>query len=206
MSGKFHFSLKQKTKMKDVMKNVLFNYLCYEDYFNVATLNKDTYRFFKESLKKKKIEEDISVLFPKRIIDMVGKEKFLKGKRIKWNDKYMGDTGYIDRTYNVKFDGNENIYYGRDCNERSFIFVNVRINNENKTETTVMSIFQRYIDSDYYYVAVEPKGKIPEFFLAQTSINNELYDKLQKVFSSFYEVKIKEGIFFESIEYTVQLY
>lgn len=103
---------------------------------------------------------------------MVGKNKFLNAKQIKWNEKWMGSTQYIDSARITDFPDKNQIYYGIDSYQRAFIFV--------KIQNCLLSIFQRYTDANTF-VVVEPTGKMNKFLGGQVAINDELRLKLKNI-------------------------
>ena len=101
-------------------------------------------------------------LFPSRILNMVGKETFLKSARsVEWQQKWLGSTDYIDSTRPDDFTDTNSIYYGVDCYQRPFIFLKVKCFKYSKNTTDLdrkekyimVNIFQRYTDNDSLYVA-----------------------------------------------------
>ena len=71
-----------------------------------------------------------------------------------------------------EFPDNNQIYYGIDSYQRSFIFV--------KVENHLLSIFQRYTERNMF-VVIEPTQKMEDFLEGQVVINEELKLKLKNL-------------------------
>ena len=150
--------------MKDVFSNILPKYLDYDDCYNFGLTCKEYYRYVKNELQRKRneLQKNIQNLFPVDIINMIGKERFLRACPLEWNEKWLGSTDYIDSTKIDDFQDKFFIYYGIDCYKRPFIFLKVKsietLHNGSKSyeliskkhNSFMINIFQRYTDSKSY--------------------------------------------------------
>lgn len=165
--------------MKNVLQNILPNYLDYRDCLNLSLINKDYNQKF-----KKKVE--ILRIFTPEIIDMIGQKTLLQSSFLPWDNKYLGSTGYLDRVKINHLPDNNNIFYGLDLYKRSFIFAKLKVTEDEKITNVVLVIFRRYTEGSLY-VAIDPSDKIYSFFEAQVAINDELRKKLKNIFRGPYK-------------------
>ena len=143
--------------MNDILRYRFPDFLSYRDLVNFSLVDKETYNLMNNVLKQKKLEiiDKINNTFPNRIVDMVGRNNLLLAEKLEWDDKWLGNTDYIDR---VVFDDLSNTFsYGVDRYRRPFIFVRMRrLKNNNNF---IIVIFQRYTDGGTY-VAIDPLNGI----------------------------------------------
>jgi len=162
--------------MKEVFRNVLPSYLEHKECLNLGLTCKEYYSLLKPQIIKKIKDKQkyIKDKFSSNIIDMIGKQNFLNGELIEWQDKWLGHTDYIDRIRFSDLSDNK-FHYGVDRYQRSFIFAKIH------DKQTVFSIFQRYINGSIF-VIVEPSGKMSDFLGGQVAINEEMHIKLKNLF------------------------
>jgi len=149
--------------MMDVIRYKISEHLNADDCLSLSLMNKTYYKALREKVREKKKWEVISNIFPPVLLDIIGKERFLKGKYVKWQDEWLGGTDYIDRISSDELDNN--LCYGIDCYRRFFIFIKIkkifqslpRTDNGQQEIYTVLTIFKRYSDAssivcnDNYY-------------------------------------------------------
>lgn len=180
--------------MKDVFSNILPQHLGFKDYLNFGLTCKEYYGLLNLPKKKKEIQEKICKLFPEDIIDMIGKNRFLYAKEVKWNPGWLGGTSYIDsmRPKDFKDDPNS-IYYGIDDYNRPFIFLKTRVTKKSGTsKETMISIFQRY--SDAITFAVVDNTASGEILLQNDMrINDELSLRIQ-TFLEIHHIETNDAI------------
>ena len=176
--------------MKDIFRYILPKHLDYIDLLNLSVSNKNMYEFMKEELVKKRIvkQKRVKELFDEDTIDMVGKNRLLLGKEIPWDNKYLGDTDYIERVNYSDFENDNNcIFFGKDLYDRTFMFVKVRtLNNK-----SLLIIFQRYTGLKMFICLDENNSTT--FIRAKRVVSGDVYHKLQEMFSGKNE-KLKVSI------------
>lgn len=96
------------------------------------------------------IKDDIKTTYNDNIITLMGGlNKMIDYPELEWNDKYLGDTGYIDH---ITFDYVTNkIMRGVDRYGRPFIVLRIKWDNNPtyyKYNTYTCTLFQRYSDSN----------------------------------------------------------
>lgn len=123
--------------------NQISQYLKYDNYIKLKMINKNFKEYNNEILERKYneirnfIEENINI----KIVNLFGGiNKFIDYPILKWNDNFLGGTGYIDSI--KEEDVNYPIMYGIDCYGRVYITLKF-IENERKK---VITFFQRYDD------------------------------------------------------------
>jgi hypothetical protein len=167
--------------MEDIIKYKIPEQLKYKDLKTFCSSDEKIFKIWKDKLKKL---EEVYNLFTEDIIEMIGEERFLKGHKIEWENKWMGNTEYID-----KVDVNDlkyNLSYGKDKLQRSFIFV--KAVNENDDQFA-MVIFQRRTNGKLYCsIESRPKNnyKADAFFAAYCGINSEFKEIMKKLFENGY--------------------
>ena len=160
--------------MNDIIKYRIPDFLSYQDLVNLSLVDHETHDILKDILTHKKMEviENMNKIYPKRIIDMVGRNNLLKGRHVEWDLNWLGYTDYIDR---VRFeDLSDTFSYGVDNYRRSFIFVRMRRVKNNKN--FVIVIFQRYTDRGTY-VAIDPMNGAYDVVGGHVAIG-ENYEKI----------------------------
>ena len=135
--------------MMDIIRYKLPDFLSAKDTMKLSLTNKANFENMKGRVDEKRRWEKICKMFPENIIDIVGKERFLKGKYVEWQERWLGGTQYIDRIYPEDLE--ENLSYGIDSYGRFFIFIKIRkLNYSIATDElishkyTVLTIFKRY--------------------------------------------------------------
>ena len=138
--------------MMDIIRYKLPDFLSAKDTMRLSLTNRANFENMKGRVDEKRRWEKICKMFPENIIDIVGKERFLKGKYVEWQERWLGGTQYIDRIYPEDLE--ENLSYGIDSYGRFFIFIKIRkLNYSRSTDElishkyTVLTIFKRYSDS-----------------------------------------------------------
>jgi len=159
--------------MNDIYRYKISPLLSYRDMINLNSLgivkNEDVEK------RKEEILKEISSLFPKNIVDMVGEDNLLLGEKIEWDEKWMGSTDYIDKI--VPKDLKNTFSYGIDSYQRSFIFVRM---NSQKGQF-VISIFKRYTNLDMF-VAIDPSGKCSEYIGTNVALYDNYIELLHNLF------------------------
>jgi len=72
--------------MNDIIKYIIPDYLDFESLKNFCLINKNTYNCLREKVSKL---SEINKLFSKRIIEMIGEKRFLKGKKNRMGKKMV---------------------------------------------------------------------------------------------------------------------
>ena len=85
--------------MMDIIRYKLPDFLSAKDTMKLSLTNKANFENMKGRVDEKRRWEKICKMFPENIIDIVGKERFLKGKYVEWQERWLGGTQYIDRIY-----------------------------------------------------------------------------------------------------------
>ena len=142
----------QEFKMMDIVRYKLPNFLDSKQTFRLSLTNKANFGIMREKIEEKRRWEKILKIFPIGIIDMIGKERFLKGEHVEWQGRWLGATEYIDGIFPEDLDNN--LSYGVDCYDRFFIFIKIRkLKYSRQTDefisdkNTVLTLFKRYSDS-----------------------------------------------------------
>ena len=104
--------------MMDIIRYKLPDFLSAKDTFRVSLTNKANFENMKGRVDEKRSWEKICKMFPENIIEIVGKERFLKGKYVEWQERWLGGTQYIDRIYPEDLE--DNLSYGIDSYGRFF--------------------------------------------------------------------------------------
>jgi hypothetical protein len=138
-------------KMMDIVRYKLPNFLDSRQIFRLSLTNKANFEALKEKVQEQRRWEKICKIFPKDIIDIVGKQRFLKGEHVEWQQRWLGRTDYIDRIFPKDLDNN--LSYGIDCYDRFFIFIKIRKVNYSRDsyellsdKNTILTFFKRYTD------------------------------------------------------------
>lgn len=160
---------------QDILRYYLPQFLNYKDFLNFCIMDRETYKLMEKSLcaKRTQIIEHLKNTFPLRVLDLVGLNKLLFGEKTEWDDKWMGNTQYIDRV-RAK-DLTHNVCYGIDCYERPFIFY--------KIDNYVFVIFKRYSDSGMF-VVIEPLTGFPLIMKGRCALDDELAKDLKEFFNN----------------------
>lgn len=132
---------------------------------------------------------DFRDLFPQRIIDMIGEENFKKARLVDWQQKWLGNTDYIDSTRPNDFSSEESIFYGVDCYKRPFIFLKVKCLSESDERFMMINIFQRYSDTDRLYVACSRDGEANVVLEGGCAIGNELLSNISNFLKNGYATR-----------------
>lgn len=117
-------------KMLDVLRYKICEHLDWRGVAKVALTNKSNYNALKNKVTEKKNEEnltkmkDIFGFYFESIRDMLGDENMRKAKYLPWEDKWMGNTDYIE-CYKPKEIPNT-FSYGIDPHNRFFMFIKVK--------------------------------------------------------------------------------
>lgn len=128
-------------------------------------------------------------MFPEDIIEMIGQERFSQSRRVEWDQKWLGNTDYIDRPKADDFKDNHHIYYGVDCYKRPFILLKVRATKPSGVQKEFMiNIFQRYT-GDTLFVACCSQLEGEALLKGGCAIGSELTNDISK----FLENKFVEG-------------
>ena len=142
--------------MNDIIRYVLPNYLDYLDLLNLSLICKHYHKLLKPILFKKKIEKQLQIeeFFSFYIIDIVSRKKLLNARYIPWkpgwNPEWNPQWNFDD------FHGS--IAYTRDNNNRSFIFIKIKVESPleyhlPETNYTTMAIYQKYSDIQIYFLS-----------------------------------------------------
>lgn len=172
----------------DIIRYKLPECLTARETFRLSLTNKANFGLMRQKVEEKRKWEKICEIFPKTIIDIVGKERFLKGEHVEWKGEWLGATEYIDRIYPE--DLQNNLSYGVDCYNRFFIFIKIRklrysrqVDDELMSDkNTVLTIFRRYSDS--YTVVTNDNSGENALIDANRCINQEGGDLIKNFLKS----------------------
>jgi hypothetical protein len=174
----FNFNF-NKIKMEDIFKYQIPKHLKYKDLEKYSSKDKNIFNVWKDKLKRLKKNYE---LFPEKLINMIGEERFLEGAEIEWKHEWLGSTGYIDNIISKELINN--LSYGKDDFGRSFVFV--KVTNE-KEDNFALIIFQRYANGSSFCCIeskVETDFKADAFLGGSCAICYEFEERLNKLFQN----------------------
>lgn len=116
-------------------------------------------------------------IFPTKIVEMIGKERFAKACYTEWEQKWVGATGYIDGTRPDDFPDRP-IFYGIDGFGRPFVFLKVISIKDDGRKEIMINIFQRYTDNTNLYVACCSYEQGDTLLKHGCRIDDELYSHI----------------------------
>jgi hypothetical protein len=124
----------------------IYNLIC--EFLDIYTLSKLPYLIHKFRIKVLEKRNYVIDNFPEEIISMFSFEKMINFPILKFQDRFIGFTDYIDR---IKAeDLSEPIMIGIDCYKRAFICIRTMKLKKNNN-ITVDTIFQRYTNDKSYW-------------------------------------------------------
>jgi hypothetical protein len=201
--------------MKDILRYEFPKYLDFIDYFHYSITCKEIYNLVKVSLDKKRKEkiQEMESLFDRKMINMIGREKLLKSKYIKWNKKWEIED-YLTDVRDAK-DLPSNICYSKDTYGRIFLFVKVRVEDlildsvlNLNLNHTIITISQKYSDISIYF-ASDPQNYAIAGYNRGFFIDEDTYEYFKSFFKNnffshkehpytFIELPAYSKIFFET--------
>ena len=148
--------------MNDIIRYELPKYLDYIDLLNLSLTCQANHNLLQDIVlkRKKKKEDEIEELFNFSILDIVGKDNLMKAPYVPWNTKWES----LFLSFNELDNFNEpnafrgSIAYTKDENNRSFIFVKIKVEDPiwytlKTPKYTILVIYQKYSDLSLYFVS-----------------------------------------------------
>ena len=166
------------TKLPNDVMKIVPNHLNIFDIMSLSSVSKEHHHlkiiFEKEIKKVKEKKEMIRMFFSRKIIQLMGgMRNMLLFPILEWNNRYLGETGYIDGI--IPEDLSSSVMIGKDKKyHRPFITIRTIDKDKRKNITT---LFQRYTnDKNTWSHGTFGNGFIPEsgHFMNQNIIKHEL--------------------------------
>ena len=159
---------------KDIFLEIC-KFLKAKEILKFSFVEKYFYKIWDDDFKEKYLKKKNFVVnnYHKKIIKMFNLENLLDYPILKWEDKYLGSTDYIDCIF--KNDTNNSIMIGIDKYRRPFITIKIT----DGKKISVNTLFQRYSNRSYPIVF----GTCYHYNIHKTLLKEEeieIYDKIIK--------------------------